>query len=309
MQDNGKLEQAARAAWLAHVGGWTQDEIARELGISRQVAQRLVAQAQAAGIVKVRIDHPIAACLDLAARLRSRFGLRLADVAPAGVGITGLAALTAALIERELARTQPITLAIGTGRTLRAAVARMSRIDCPQHRIVSLAGNIAPDGSAAYYNVLFNLSEMVTARSYPLMVPVIAESAAEKASLHRQPGNSRVIAMAAQADTAIVGLGDLGPQAPLLQDGFLSEAELTALRMQGGVGEILGRAYDISGAFLPFEERVASASLPSASEALVVAVAGGHDKRAAILGALRSGQISGLVTDEETAGWMLGVEP
>lgn len=299
-----RLDQAARAAWLAHVGGRTQDEIAREMGISRQAAQRLVAQAQAAGIVKVRIDHPLAACLDLAGALQERFGLRRAEVAPQGTGPAGVAVLAAALIERELARPEPITLAMGTGRTLRAAVGRMGRIDCPQHRIVSLTGNISSDGSAANFNVLFALSELVTARSYPLMVPVIATSAAEKEALHRQPGNRRVIAMAARADAAVIGLGDFGPQAPLLKDGFLSGGEIEALRNRGAVGEILGHAYDGDGVFLPLDERVASARLPEPAEALVAAVAAGEDKRPSILGALRSGRISGLVTDQNTAAWL-----
>lgn len=307
--DDRRLDQAARAAWLAHVGGLTQDEIAREMGISRQAAQRLVAQAQAAGIVKVRIDHPLAACLDLAAMMQGRFGLRRAEIAPEGTGLAGVAALAAALIERELTRIDPIILAVGTGRTLRAAVGQMGRIDCPQHRIVSLTGNIAPDGSAAYYNVLFALSEVVTARSYPLMVPVIAESAAERQALHRQPGNSRVIAMAARADTAVIGLGDFGPQAPLLKDGFLSAGEVAALRAQGAVGEILGHAYDIEGRMLPLNARVASAALPASSDALVVAVAAGKDKRPAILGALRGRRISALVTDQETAAWLAEQAP
>ena len=37
-----KMEQAARAAWLYFVAGKTQQEIAQELGLSRQVAQRLM---------------------------------------------------------------------------------------------------------------------------------------------------------------------------------------------------------------------------------------------------------------------------
>ena len=225
-EEHARLEQAARAAWLAHVGGLTQDEIARNMGISRQAAQRLVAQAQAAGIVKVRIDHPLTACLNLGAALRDRFGLRLAGVAPSGTGLAGVARAVADMIERELLRPEPITLAVGTGRTLRAAVEQMGRIDCPRHRIVSLSGNIAPDGSAAYFNVLFSLSELVTARSFPLMVPVIAANAAERAALHRQPGNIRVMQMAAGADTAIVGLGTFGPDAPLRKDGFLTAEEI-----------------------------------------------------------------------------------
>ena len=42
-------------------------------------------------------------------------------------------------------------MAVGTGRTLKAAVDHLPPIDCPQHCVVSLTGNIGPDGSAAYY--------------------------------------------------------------------------------------------------------------------------------------------------------------
>ncbi len=73
-----RLDDAARAGWLYYIAGNTQEEIAVKLGISRQGAQRLVSLSVSAGLVKVRIDHPIAACLELGARLMERFGLRSA---------------------------------------------------------------------------------------------------------------------------------------------------------------------------------------------------------------------------------------
>lgn len=304
-RDEDKLDLAVRAAWMSWVGKLTQDEIAREMGVSRQTAQRLVAQAMAAGVVKVRIDHPLADCLSLAQQLKDRFGLRTAMIAPDAGGRTGVAMQIAELIEAQLSRPDPITLAIGTGRTLRAGVAQMTRIDCPQHRIVSLTGNIARDGSAAYYNVLYSLSELVTAHSYPLMVPVIAATTEERQALHRQPGISRVMKMADQADTAIIGLGDMGPQAPLQIDKFLTLDEVNALTARGAVGEILGRPFDLNGQMVPLDGRVASAPLPSINRAQVIAAAHGPAKHAPILGALRGRLINGLVSDEATARWLL----
>ena len=70
-----RLDDAARAGWLYYVAGNTQEEIASKLGISRQSAQRLVSLSVSEGLIKVRLDHPIGRCMDLAARLRSRFGL------------------------------------------------------------------------------------------------------------------------------------------------------------------------------------------------------------------------------------------
>ena len=65
-----RLDDAARAAWLYYLAGNTQDEIAAKLGVSRQSAQRLVSLAVSSGIVKFRIDHPIANCLELARQMR-----------------------------------------------------------------------------------------------------------------------------------------------------------------------------------------------------------------------------------------------
>ena len=69
-QEGLRLDEAARAGWLYYVAGNTQDEIARKLGISRQAAQRLVSLAITERLIKVRLDHPIARCMELAAALK-----------------------------------------------------------------------------------------------------------------------------------------------------------------------------------------------------------------------------------------------
>ena len=70
------MDEAARAGWLYYVAGMTQDQIATELGVSRQRAQRLVSKAMAEGLVKVRLDHKIGRCLELEAGLIRQFGLQ-----------------------------------------------------------------------------------------------------------------------------------------------------------------------------------------------------------------------------------------
>src|SRR3954470_22463547 len=77
-----RLDDAARAGWLYYVAGNTQDEVAQKLGVSRQTAQRLVSMAVSERLIKVRLDHPIAHCMELGARLTERFGLRLCEVVP-----------------------------------------------------------------------------------------------------------------------------------------------------------------------------------------------------------------------------------
>ncbi|WP_404400204.1 sugar-binding transcriptional regulator [Pelagibacterium halotolerans] len=306
-----KLDDAARAGWLYYVAGNTQDEIAAKLGVSRQTAQRLVSLAVSEKLVKVRLDHPIAQCMDYAARLQERYGLDEVEVVPSDPGhpdtTLGIAQAVAARIEKVLSASEPVTMGIGTGRTLKAAVEQLPFIDCPHHSIVSLTGNIAPDGSAAFYNVVFTLADKVSAPSFPMPLPVIAASAGERALLHEQAGIGRTLERAGNVQIAIVGVGDLGPDAPLYDDGFITHDELAALQKVGAVGEILGWTYDADGQLVDgmINERVASAPLPDRAHALVIAAAKGESKVEAIRAALRRRLVNGLITDEDTARALL----
>lgn len=306
-----RLDDAARAGWLYYVAGNNQEEIAKKLGVSRQTAQRLVSLSVSEGLIKVRLDHPIGRCMELAEKLRSRYALDFVEVVPTDPGsgstVLGLAQAAAAEIERRLKGDEPIILGLGTGRTLKAAIDQLSPIDAPQHKIVSLTGNIAPDGSAAYYNVIFSMAEAVKARSFPMPLPVIASSAGEREALHSQPMVRDTLSLAAQADVTFLGLGDLGPEAPLYLDGFISEIELKALQKAGAIGEILGWAFDANGKLIDglTNDRVASAQLPSRETSLVVAIAMGQKKLPGIRAALNRRLVNGLLTDEATAEGLL----
>jgi DNA-binding transcriptional regulator LsrR (DeoR family) len=312
-QDNGspRHDDAARAGWLYYVAGNTQDQIAAKLGVSRQSAQRLVSLAMTEGLIKVRLDHPIASCLELASRLQTRFALDHVEVVPSDPGnsstVIGVAEAAAAEIERRLKSTEPIVMAIGTGRTLKAAIEQLSPMTCPQHKVVSLTGNIAPDGSAAYYNVIFTMTDRIKARSFPMPLPVIASSSEEREMLHSQAMIRPTLELAAEADVTFVGIGDLGPDAPLYEDGFISDQELKALQKAGAVGEIVGWAFDKDGRYIDgiTNDRVASAPLPSRERSLVIALAMGEKKLPGIRAALARRLINGLITDEKTAAALL----
>ena len=306
-----RLDDAARAGWLYYVAGNTQDQIAAKLGVSRQSAQRLVSLARSEGLVRVQIDHPIANCLELSKAMRERLGLKYVDVTPTDPGsdstITGVAEAASAEIERWLRREEPVIMAMGTGRTLKAAVELLPRMECPQHKVVSLTGNIAPDGSAAYYNVVFTMSDSVNVRSFPMPLPVIATSSGEREMLHAQAMIRPTLELAARADVTFVGIGDLTEDAPLFVDGFITRRELSALRAAGAVGEIVGWAFDAEGRLIAgiTNERVASAPIPARDTSLVIAAAKGERKFPGIAGAIRGGLVNGLITDEATAEHLL----
>lgn len=306
-----RLDLAARAGWLYYVAGRKQDEIASVLGVSRQTAQRLVSLAVSNGLVRVHIAHPIAALMDIAARLKSELGLRFAEVVPtdplSDSTTVGVAEAGAEEIARRLADPEPLIFAVGTGRTLKAAIDLLPEMACPQHRIVSIAGNIAPDGSASFYNVIFAIADASKARSYPLPMPVVASSEAERDMLHGLPLVSTALNLAKKADVAFIGLGDLGPDAPVYVDGFVSQDELKRLRAAGGVGEICGWAFDAEGRLIEglTNRRIASGSIPGTDTCEVIALAKGDRKLPGIRAAIKGRLISGLITDEVSARALL----
>jgi DNA-binding transcriptional regulator LsrR (DeoR family) len=262
-------------------------------------------------LIKVRLDHPIAHCMELAARLTERHGLTLCEVVPsdptAHSSSLGIAEAAAADMEQRLKSLHPIVVAIGSGRSLRAAVEQLTPLECPHHKIVSLVGNIAADGTASFYDVIVRFADAVQAPHYPLPLPVIASTSHERDIFFDQASVRHIVSLATSADVTYVGVGDLGENPPLLQDGFISRKELQILKKAGAVGEIVGWAFDAEGELIEglTNDRVASVRLERPAKRLTVGVSMGEMKVPAISAALKGKWLSGLITDENTAERLL----
>ncbi|MGC3937468.1 sugar-binding transcriptional regulator [Roseobacter sp. EG26] len=304
------IDLAARAGWMYYLGGMTQDHIARELGISRQRAQRLVARAVADGLIGVRLNHPISACLELERALKSRFGLTLARVAPSlpeGMDpVKSVAPIAAKEIERVLSNSDELVVSLGTGRTLRQVVDEMPVLDFPKHKLVSLIGNAAQDGSATVYQVIMRLADRVGARHFPLALPLHARDEADRDFHLGLRHVQTALKLARECDIAFVGIGDVSETAPMIIDGFVDKPGIDALLARGAVGEIVGWAFDGDGKYLQGGSnalingvRAGTAGTP------VVCIAAGESKFKALGAALKGQLISGLITDETCARYLL----
>jgi len=307
-----RLDQAARAAWLSYVGGRTQDEIASQLGVSRPGVQRLLALARQEGLVKVHIDHPIATCMMLSQQICERFDLDFCDVVPVDTGAADssyqyLAVAGAERLERYIERIAPLTLSLGSGRTVRAMVEALSRLDRPQHRFVSLVGNVARDGSSNRYDGIMVLADKTGGERFLLPAPVVAGSVEEKDAMLGQRLFHAVTDVALKAEAAFIGVGRIDRQAPLFQDHFINESELDELLAMQAVGELLGWPMNQDGEVIDcsITHRVTSLPLELLRDQQLVALAGGREKAPAILAALRGGWLKGLVTDETAARFIL----
>jgi DNA-binding transcriptional regulator LsrR (DeoR family) len=309
--EKSRLEDAARAGWLYYIAGNTQDEIAKKLKVSRATAQRLVSLCLSERLITFRLEHPIAACMELAARLSERWGLRYCEVVPTDAvspdAVAGVAARAAALLEATLRSEKPAIVAIGTGRTMRAAVEQIPPMDCPNHQVVSLVGSISPDGSASFYDTLARLADLTKARHYPMPLPVIVASDAERQQLLKMGPVTRLRALAEKADLRLVGIGQIDQNAQVYRDGFISRDELLEMLRLGAVGEIIAWAIDAEGNIINggTNRRLTSIPMPVPARTLTVGAALGPSKTVPIRAALKGRLINGLITDEATAQALL----
>jgi DNA-binding transcriptional regulator LsrR (DeoR family) len=309
--ESSRLDDAARAGWLYYIAGHTQDEIAKKLKVSRATAQRLVSLCLSERLITFRLEHPIAACMELAKRLKDRYGLKYCEVAPTDLAnplnVAGLAERAAALLEQTLRSEKPVIIAIGTGRVMRAAVEQLAPMDCPNHQVVSLVGNISPDGSASFFDPLARLADLTKARHYPMPLPVFVSSEAERSQLLQIAAVTRVRAIAENADLRLVGIGQIDQGAQVHVDGFITRDELLELMRLGAVGEVTAWAFDAEGRVIDAgtNKRVTSVPHRVPAESLTVGAALGPAKITAMRAALKGGILNGLITDEATAKALL----
>ena len=298
---------AIRAAWLHYIAGQTQADVAARLGVSNVKAHRLITRAHESGAVKFTIDGDVAECVVLETEIAQRYGLGYCEVAPdlneGDLPLRALGVAGAHFLQREIAARQGGVIGIGHGRTLAAVVADIPRMDAGTVRFVSLLGGITRNYTANPYDVIHRLAEKTGAVSYVLPVPFFANTVEDREVLMSQRGVREVFDLAAHSDLMVVGIGAVQTDAQLVVSHMIEPAEILEVRDMGGRGEVLGHFFDENGKSIEtsLAARTVAPELADLAGRRIIAIAGGNEKIEAIRAVLKSGLLSGLITDEATA--------
>lgn len=308
-EDDIRLDQKVRAAWMYYIAGQNQSEIASQLGTSRPVVQRLIAAAKEEGIVSISLHHPVANCLDYAQLLQEKYRLIECNVVPAFNEESTLDSVSFGcyqLMAHYLQDDKEKIIGLGSGLTLKKALQRID-FDSQNTRCVALISAMDADGQCNYYDdVPLLLTSKIKAKYYQWPAPRYAQTQEEYDMWCTSRLFRSVSAVARQADVIFVGIGPLGTQSPIFKDGFINQAQMDELTARGGIGEIMGRFIDAEGGVVDSEiNRMITSYDIRQNQCPRIAVACGEYKRPAILAALKGGWINGLVTDEHTARWLL----
>ncbi|MEM6548337.1 MAG: sugar-binding transcriptional regulator [Pseudomonadota bacterium] len=304
----------ARAAWLHFVGGLTQGEVARRLDVSATRAHRLIVRAQAEGLVRISVDTSASDCVLLETQLMEIFGLDFCRVAMAvpETEVLPLRALSTVggeyLMQLVVGQSHQV-IGIGHGRTITGAVDAMGRVAAEGITFVSMLGGLTRSFAANPYDVIHRLARTTGADSYMLPAPMFVDSAEHKQMMMSQSGIAATMQLIGAASLTVVGIGTLddagrAPNAPIENGGYA----IADLRRGGACAEILGQYLDADGKVMATasDDRVMAPPLESLRGREAVAIAGGSSKTAAIRASLKSGLLTGLITDEATARAIVG---
>ncbi|GAA2069891.1 sugar-binding transcriptional regulator [Williamsia deligens] len=304
-----------RAATMYHLEGATQAEIASRLGVSRPTAGRLVARARAQGLVTVTVAAPdhLGGSLhpDTERAVETAFGLDEVFVMdePADGTTFGDAALGragASILARRIHPTD--TLAFTWGPEQVAVADALSARNASCRRVVQMDGSMTSvDYHTGVDHALTRFAEQLHAQPMRLIAPLYAD-VDTVAAMRRDSIMSQALIAAENAEIMLFGVGSVSTSTTLFEGAYIDSAVLDELTALGAVGEIGGRFYDIAGT--PVDSslvaRTVSVSLDRVRAcATTILVSGGSHRQESILGALRGGFATILVTDLDTAQWLL----
>jgi deoxyribonucleoside regulator len=301
-----------QAAKLYYELDYTQSDIAKQLGLTRWQVGKLLREARELDVVRIDISPRSPRRPDLESALQRQFGLREAVVVPVTVDNDGfILDAVAQAGARYLASLypRPKTLGISWGRTMAAMVRWMPRQWNRGLHVVVLNGGIGRTNSPSQpVDVAVRMAASAAGFAMIMPVPAILGLRATKEALEQDPTISTVLSAAERTQIACFTVGALSHQSVHVESGHLTKAEIAHLRRKGAVGDILGRFINRAGEIA--DEAIDARTIGLDPKALrdkerSICVAGGRSKHAAVRAGLIARYYNVLVTDEQTANFLL----
>ncbi len=304
------VQQLIQASRLYYELGETQSRVAELLGVTRPQVSRLLKRARAEGIVEIRIVDQASADSPAADIIRQRFGLAAVHLAPALVGPEEISRRMIGRLAADVLRAairDGAVVGVGDGASI-SAVADAIAADEPLHEtgatVVPLAGGYWFGGPAR--EPFRRVADGIGGVPLGLLAPGLVDDPATKRALCAHAGVRRILDLWDRLEVAAFGIGG-----PVWSAAALGAEVTVELDRAGAVGEVLVSPFDIDGRLVCAALRDRTIAFDARELGRVpvrIGVAGGAAKVRPILGALRGGLITALVTDQRTADAVVALD-
>lgn len=304
-------EVLVRVAQLFYEHSLTQEEIGRRLHLTRWKVGRLLEEARATGVVRIEIVHALARQHAAEQALIERYGLAAAIVVPQVADKDGLVVNVARAAAHYLSdlRPSPKLLGVSWGRTLELVTAAIPPGWSRGVHVVQLNGGLSRSQHQSFASdVVFGIAERGPGTATLLQAPAIVERAGTRTALQSDASISRVLDLARSADALLFSLGSMSANSVLVESGYLTADDMEALLAAGACGDLLGHFIDEKGEPVDsgLEARTVGLHLGDIRKAkLTIAAVAGPAKHKAALAAITAGLCTVLVTDHDTARFLL----
>jgi deoxyribonucleoside regulator len=307
-----KISRLVEVAKLYYQLDYSQQEIAKKLGISRPTVSRLLMQAVEEGVVHIKICDPAEDVQGLANQVKELFHLKHCIVAP-------IPEYEDELIKEKLGEVSADylyqivqngdTIGITWGTTLFQLVRNLQPKNVKDVTVVQLNGGVSYSESNTYASEIINgLGNAFHTTPHFLPVPAVVDHIVVKQAIIADRHVNRILELGKKANIAIFTVGEPGENSTLMHAGYFLDNDIEILRSNKTVGDICSRFIDIEGRISheALNDRTIGIELSHLAEKEYgILIAGGNSKIDGIIGALRGKHANVLITDQYTAKALL----
>lgn len=297
-----------RVCDLYYNKNYSQQQIAKDLILSRPTIARLLASAREQGIVQINISNlDSVQYWEMEKKLEQKYGLSEVIVVPSGETDEETKAKLgeAAAHHLEYIIKEGDVVGVSMGSTLHHVVSNLANPNAENVTFVPLIGGVGQLRIELHANSLAEkLSRVYGGKFIPLHAPARVSSRRIRDELIREDSLSSAIRMMRRLAIAIVGIGYPNEDSSIKATGYFKENEIDSLLKRGVAGELCMQFYDQEGCVQDYEEDNTVIGLDIDRLRKVprsIGVAGGIEKLAAIRGAINGHYINTLITDTQCA--------
>jgi len=305
---NNDIAMLVEAARLYYEHDFSQQQIAKKLGVSRPGVSRLLNKARELGIIRIEIKDPLDSGIKIESDLKKKYDLKKIVVVPEDDRMT--------IIKKRLGQaavkmlneliTDNFVLGVSWGTTMQEVARHMPEKKMQNLNVVQLNGGVS---KAAYDTHASEIAQTIGiklhATPYLLPLPAIVDSPQVKKVITSDKNIARTLDLGKKSEIAVFTVGLFNEDSVLVKADYFEDKEIKSLLGKGAIGDICSRIIDNNG-------HICSESLNSRTIGIElddlkkkpysIAVVGGKEKLPAIRSALCGKWFNCLITD----GWIAG---
>ena len=301
-----------RVAWACEIEGLTQAEAADRFNVTRLRVNKALAEARLRGIVRVYVHSAYSPCVELETKLKVRFSLDDAHVAPVNAPTESVKELIGSYLGQYLSHFLADSgirrFGMSWGSTLNHAMNHMKPLNRPDLEIVSTMGCVTRASDLNIIESARVLANVCNAQKSYFTAPLYAGSKRSRKLLIEQDVFADMIDRIRSVDALTMTLGDMSARSNMISDGLPSNVSVRDLIDAGAVGDALGYYLNAQGKRVKhgLNDRVVGIELKDLQNVgNVILAAGGKHKLAVIKAFLTMGYTNTLITDQTTAEALL----